>query len=66
MAIKIIKEGIKEFHATCPFCYCEFTYEQEDIHEGIVNCPCCGAILGAIQLYGPPMMKNLIVGFAIT
>lgn len=27
MAIKIIKQGIKEFHITCPYCGCEFTYE---------------------------------------
>ena len=47
--IKIIKEGVKEFHATCPFCSCEFTYEREDVHDGMVggimNCPCCGAII---------------------
>ena len=47
--IKIIKEGIKEFRATCPFCSCEFTYERDDVHDGmvdsIVNCPCCGAII---------------------
>lgn len=29
MAIKIIKEGVKEFHITCPYCGCEFTYEEE-------------------------------------
>lgn len=49
MAIKIIKDGTKEFHITCPFCGCEFTYENEDIHEGIVSCPCCGATLDAKQ-----------------
>lgn len=49
MAIKIIKDGKKEFRATCPFCYCEFTYEKEDIPEGIINCPCCGAIMDAKQ-----------------
>lgn len=47
--IKIIKEGIKEFHITCPYCGCEFTYENEDIHESIVSCPCCGAALDAKQ-----------------
>lgn len=50
MSIKIIKQGVKEFHITCPFCGCEFTYENEDVHEGIVSCPCCGAILDAKQL----------------
>ena len=49
MAIKIIKQGVKEFHITCPFCGCEFTCENEDVHEGIVSCPCCGAILDAKQ-----------------
>ena len=47
--IKVIKEGIKEFHATCPFCYCEFTYEKEDAYNGIVSCPCCGATIDATQ-----------------
>ena len=28
MAIKIIKQGVKEFHITCPYCGCEFTYED--------------------------------------
>lgn len=45
--IKIIKEGIKEFRATCPFCHCEFTYEIEDLYVDIVTCPCCGAMLEA-------------------
>lgn len=48
--IKIIKEGIrelKELRAICPFCHCEFTYEKEDLDDGIVNCPCCGATLEA-------------------
>lgn len=41
MAIKIIKQGIKEFHITCPYCGCEFTYEKEDVHNSEVICPCC-------------------------
>ena len=45
--IKIIKEGIKEFNITCPFCYCEFTFEKEDVPNGVVKCPCCGAIVDA-------------------
>lgn len=49
MAIKIIKQGIKESRVVYPFCYCEFTYEKEDIHEDIINCPCCDAILDAKQ-----------------
>lgn len=45
MAIKIIKDGIKEFHITCPFCYCEFTYEKEDVPNSQVICPCCSTNL---------------------
>ena len=41
MAIKIIKQGIKEFHITCPYCGCEFTYEKEDVYNSEVICPCC-------------------------
>ena len=43
--IKIIKEGKKEFTATCPICGCEFSYEFDDLKKGItyntVKCPCC-------------------------
>lgn len=43
--IKIIKSGKKEFHAICPFCGCEFTYEQEDLNgTSFINCPECNAI----------------------
>ena len=45
--IKIIKEGIRELRAICPFCHCEFIYEKEDLDDGMVICPCCGAILEA-------------------
>ena len=41
MAIKIIKQGVKEFHITCPYCCCEFTYEKEDVYNSEVICPCC-------------------------
>ena len=41
MAIKIIKNGVKEFHITCPYCGCEFTYENEDVCNSEVICPCC-------------------------
>lgn len=41
MAIKIIKQGVKEFHITCPYCGCEFTYENEDVYNSEVVCPCC-------------------------
>lgn len=41
MAIKIIKDGTKEFRMTCLFCGCEFTYENEDICNSVVICPWC-------------------------
>lgn len=45
MAIKIIKQGTKEFRMTCLFCGCEFTYENEDICNSVVICPCCSKSL---------------------
>lgn len=41
MSIKIIKQGVKEFKVTCPYCGCEFTYENEDVCNSEVTCPCC-------------------------
>lgn len=64
MAIKIIKQGVKEFHITCPFCYCEFTYEEEDVPNGIINCPCCGAIMDAKQYTSEtiPQLQRIYYG----
>ena len=45
MSIKIIKQGVKEFHITCPNCGCEFTYENEDVCNSEVICPCCSTNL---------------------
>ena len=45
MAIKIIKQGVKEFHITCPNCGCEFTYKNEDVCNSEVICPCCSTNL---------------------
>lgn len=59
--IKIIKEGIKEFSATCPFCYCEFIYEREDVHDDIVNCPCCGATMDVKQHTKTQIRDNMVV-----
>lgn len=46
MAIKIIKEGQKEFHAICETCGCEFTYEISDLKLSSslnkIPCPTCG------------------------
>ena len=46
MAIKIIKDGKKEFYITCPSCGCEFIYGLNDLKRGTVystiKCPCCG------------------------
>lgn len=41
MSVKIIKDGVKEFRITCPNCGCEFTYENEDVSNSVVICPCC-------------------------
>lgn len=61
MAIKIIKQGVKEFHITCPFCGCEFTYENEDVCNSEVICPCCSTnlphrfVIGTVNT-NPPLM----------
>jgi hypothetical protein len=48
MAIKILKEGQKEFHAFCTWCGCEFTYEISDLKlsatDDKVDCPTCGKV----------------------
>lgn len=57
MAIKIIKQGVKEFNLTCPFCGCEFTYEKEDVHNSQVICPCCSTnlLVGTVNITPSPM-----------
>ncbi len=61
MAIKIIKQGVKEFHITCPFCGCEFTYENEDVCNSEVICPCCSTnlphkgVIGTVNTNPSPM-----------
>lgn len=61
MAIKIIKQGIKEFHITCPYCGCEFTYENEDVCNSEVICPCCSTnlphkgVIGTVNTNSSPM-----------
>lgn len=45
MSIKIIKDGVKVFKMTCPYCGCEFTYENEDMCDFEVICPCCSTNL---------------------
>ena len=46
MAIKILKEGQKEFAAHCIWCGCEFTYEISDLRLSAagdkLECPTCG------------------------
>lgn len=60
MAIKIIKDGIKEFHITCQVCGCEFTYENEDVCNFEVICPCCSTelqhkvVIGKGEEFPPP------------
>lgn len=62
--IKIIKEGVRELRATCPFCQCEFTYEIEDLNDGMINCPCCGATLEAKaytkEVIPEPIRDNMV------
>ena len=41
MSVEIIKDGVKKFRITCPNCGCEFTYENEDVCNSEVICPCC-------------------------
>lgn len=57
MAIKIIKQGVKEFSITCPYCGCEFTYEKEDVHNSQVICPCCSTnlLVGTVNTNPFPM-----------
>lgn len=61
MAIKIIKQGVKEFHITCPYCGCEFTYENEDVCNSEVVCPCCltnlphKGVIGTVNTTPSPM-----------
>ena len=46
MTIKIIKEGkTGKFTKICPYCGCEFEYDQGDVkvnYDAYVICPCCG------------------------
>ena len=41
MSVEIIKDGVKKFRITCPNFGCEFTYENEDVCNSEVICPCC-------------------------
>ena len=46
--IKILKHGKKhsKFQITCPFCDCEFEYEESDLEDNsFIKCPDCGAII---------------------
>lgn len=59
--IKIIKSGKKEFHATCPSCGCEFTYEMEDLNgkdyvwaSDYVKCPECGMPISHLTICTAP------------
>lgn len=71
MAIKVIKQGIKEFHITCPYCGCEFTYENEDVCNSEVICPCCsmnlphkgvGGANGDLGTETIPQLKSIYYG----
>lgn len=78
MTIKIIKEGkTGKFTKTCPYCGCEFEYEQEDIkvdsneYSTYVICPCCGKHLhhnGYMAYYNNPNAVHISPekGFTVT
>ena len=61
MAIEIVKDGCKKFNMTCPNCGCEFTYEYEDVSNGVVSCPCCQlklphkGVIGTVNTTPSPM-----------
>ena len=61
MAIEIVKEGCKKFNITCPNCGCEFTYENEDVCNSVVICPCCSeslphkVVIGTFYTNSSPM-----------
>lgn len=65
MSVKIIKDGVKEFKTTCPYCGCEFTYENEDVCNSEVTCPCCltnlphKGVIGTVNTTAPmPIWYN--------
>lgn len=45
MAIKIIEQGAKRFQIVCPICNTKYSYELEDIRDGVCEkytiCPVC-------------------------
>lgn len=46
--IKILKHGKRhsKFQLTCPFCCCEFEYEESDLEDdSFIRCPDCGVII---------------------
>lgn len=46
--IKILKHGKKhsKFQLACPFCGCEFEYEESDLKDdSFIRCPDCEAII---------------------
>lgn len=60
--IKIIKDGTRIYKATCSNCGCEFTYENEDICNSEVVCPCCEQHLplNLLVTYNPHQGDDLV------
>ena len=60
MAIEVTKQGEKGWRATCSNCGCEFTYENEDVCNSEVICPCCltnlphKGVIGKVDEYPLP------------
>lgn len=71
--IKIIKSGKKEFHAICPSCGCEFTYEMEDLSGkdyigalDYVKCPECGMPISHLMNNTTPTPKSIDIYYKDT
>lgn len=44
--IKVIKHGKRAYFAVCGKCFCEFSYELDDLYAGsYINCPDCGFMI---------------------
>jgi hypothetical protein len=56
---------ITKYTSTCPFCFCTFSYQNEDIYinnfgagEPLVQCPSCGKPFSAPTYPGLEVMNG--------